>query len=267
MYRADYHMHTNLSPDSKVSIDTQIQKAIREGFQEIAITDHYEYDLMDEKWQLTMDIDHYIQTVEEAKSRYKDQIIIKTGVEIGYEAMYHDQLNMLIRDKIFDFIICSTHKCEHQELYFGGFFIGKTQDEAYRGYFEHVLEAVTHFEHFNVYGHLDYVNRYGEYPVKILDTNKYGELIDAILETLIRKDKGLEINTSGIRYGLGHFNPQIPVLKRYLEKGGEIITIGSDSHYEAHTGYLWDEAAKLLKNIGFRAYTTFDKGKPLFHQL
>lgn len=267
MYKADYHMHTALSMDCDASIESQINTAINKGFNEIALTDHFEFDLVKDKWELTLDLDPYIQTLLAYKEKYKDKICIRLGVEVGFELRYKKQLEALLQDKFFDFIICSTHKCEAQELYYGGFFEGKDQKEAYTKYFEDVLEAVNNFDKFHVYGHLDYVNRYGYYPVKILDTKDYWDLITEILKCLIQKGKGLEVNTSGIRYGLGHFNPQIPILRQYAKMGGEIITIGSDSHYNEHVGFLWEEAAAMLKNIGFKYYTTFEAGQPIFKKL
>ena len=267
MYKADYHMHTALSPDSEASIESQVETAIRRGFNEIAITDHFEFDLINDRWELTLDLDEYIQTILFYKEQYKDKITIRLGVEVGFETRYKKEIETLLKDRPFDFIICSTHKCEGQELYYGDFFKGKPQKEAYTTYFEHVLDTLKNFDNFNVYGHLDYVNRYGDYPVKILDTHDYWDQITEILRILIEKGKGLEVNTSGIRYGLGHFNPQIPVLREYAKMGGEIITIGSDSHQNGHVGFLWEEAAAMLKNIGFKYYATFKEGKPIFKDL
>lgn len=260
-------MHTALSVDCNVSIDSQIQSAIARGFHEIALTDHFEFDLVDDKWDVTLDLEAYLETLKRYKEKYAGQINIRRGVEVGFETRYKSELTALLDGKDFDFIICSTHRCEDQELFYGGFFVGKDQKEAYRTYFEHVLDTVRNFENFDVYGHLDYVNRYGEYLVKVLTPSDYQSQIDEILKILIKKDKGLEVNTSGIRYGLGHFNPQIPVLRRYLELGGKIITIGSDSHYNEHVGFLWEEAALMLKNVGFKQYAIFEKREPIFKNL
>ncbi|MDU6853834.1 MAG: histidinol-phosphatase HisJ family protein [Zhenhengia sp.] len=267
MYKADYHMHTALSIDCNASIESQIESAIKKGFSEIAITDHFEYDFIQDKWALTLDLPSYIDTIRTYQEKYKERICIKRGVEVGFETCYKQEIEPLLKDKNFDFIICSTHKCDMQELALGGFFIDKEQKEAYTAYFDHVLDTLRNFDNFDVYGHLDYVNRYGKYPVKILTPMDYREQIDEILQILISKGKGLEVNTSGIRYGLGHFNPQIPVLRRYLELGGEIITIGSDSHCNEHVGFLWEEAARMLKNIGFKYYATFENRKPILKLL
>ena len=41
------------------------------------------------------------------------------------------------------------------------FYEGKTEDEAYLEYFESILENLAVFDNFDVYGHIDYVVRYG----------------------------------------------------------------------------------------------------------
>ncbi|MDF2612752.1 MAG: histidinol phosphate phosphatase HisJ family [Clostridia bacterium] len=267
MYRADYHVHTHFSHDSNEPIELQIEEAIRQGFDEIAITDHFEKGPINGIIQPNMLMSGYLEAVKEMQERYKGRIKIKQGIEIGYEERWREEIFKFIEDCDLDFIICSTHKCENVDLFLNNFFDSRTQIQAYTKYFENVLNAVKTFPHFSVYGHIDYINRYGSFAHKILTVSDYKDLIYQILKELIESGRGIEINTSGIRYGVGHFNPQIEVLKMYLDMGGQIITIGSDSHYTQHIGYLWDEAALLIKNIGFNYYTTFEKGKPIFHHL
>ena len=118
-----------------------------------------------------------------------------------------------------------------------------------------------------MYGHLDYVVRYG--PNKDADYSyaKYADLLDSILETLIEKGKGLELNTGGLRSGLRDVNPCAEVLKRYRELGGEILTVGSDSHSDSHISFEFEKACELLKECGFRYYTVFEKRSPEFRRL
>ena len=81
----------------------------------------------------------------------------------------------------------------------------------------------------------------------------YQDLIDPILKTLIEKGKGLECNTGGLRYGLGHPNPCEDILRRYRQLGGEILTIGSDAHSPEQVGYGFQTASRLLAACGFSA--------------
>ena len=53
------------------------------------------------------------------------------------------------------------------------------------------------------------------------------EVLDEILVQLIKRGKGIELNTGGLRKLGNDFNPSREILKRYRELGGELITIGS----------------------------------------
>ena len=110
-------------------------------------------------------------------------------------------------------------------------------------------------------GH-DVMNRHC--PIK---DKKIKPMIQEILEIVIQDGKGIEINTSSHRYGLKDSQPSRDILKLYKELGGKIITIGSDSHKPEHLGAYIDEAKELLKEIGFDSFCTFEKMKPIFHQL
>ena len=61
--------------------------------------------------------------------------------------------------------------------------------------------------------------------------------------------------------------PSTDILKFYKDLGGEIITIGSDSHYLNHLNFKIDEMREFLKSIGYKYFTTFDKMNPIFHSL
>ena len=66
---------------------------------------------------------------------------------------------------------------------------------------------------------------------------------------------------------LKDLTPSRDILKLYKQLGGEIITIGSDSHKKEHLGAYIEETKLELKNIGFNQYCIYDKMKPIYHQL
>ena len=102
---------------------------------------------------------------------------------------------------------------------------------------------------------------------KYYSYRKFSDVIDEILRILIQKGKGIELNTGGFKYGLGHPNPEEAVLKRYRELGGEIVTIGSDAHRPEHVAYTFGKVPEILKAAGFRYYTVFRERKPMFSEL
>ena len=134
-------------------------------------------------------------------------------------------------------------------------------------YFESVLENLACFSEINVYGHIDYVVRYGPNKNREYSYGRYQDILDEILRTLITKGIGIELNTGGYHYGLGEPNPCTSVIKRYRQLGGEIITVGADAHAPEKIAYAFGKAAAILEECGFRYYTVFEGGKPYFLKL
>ena len=132
-------------------------------------------------------------------------------------------------------------------------------------YFESILENVKAFKKYNVYGHLDYVVRYGKN--KYFDFNDYKDVFKEILIIIIENGKGIEVNTAGLRKNLGYPHPHKDILKMYKDLGGEIITVGSDAHFSEHIAYKFDEAREYLKQVGFRYYTVFENQDSKFLKL
>ena len=80
-------------------------------------------------------------------------------------------------------------------------------------------------------------------------------------------EQGIEVNTSNHRYGIADMTPSRDILKLYRELGGTIITIGSDSHKKEHLGAYIDWAKEELRKLGYTQFCTFEKMKPVFHDL
>ena len=119
------------------------------------------------------------------------------------------------------------------------------------------------YKQFSVLGHVDLVKRYSEeQPLRT-----FHETLTAIFNEIIPAGKGIELNTSGVRYGLPHAMPSNDVLKLYKQCGGEIITLGSDAHHVKDIAFDFKESLKLLQSVGFKYIATFDKRQPSFHSI
>lgn len=88
-----------------------------------------------------------------------------------------------------------------------------------------------------------------------------------IFRQVIADGKGIELSTSYHRYRLSDTTPSMDILKLYRQLGGEIVTIGSDSHAPEHLGAYIAEGKELLKELGFRYFCTYDKMQPKFFPL
>lgn len=259
MRSIDYHMHTRFSGDSEAYPRSHVMQAIALGLDEICFTDHRDFDYPIDIFDL--DVENYYQAIKALKDEFKDQIVIKWGIEMGLDMDHQIEINELISQYPFDFVIGSIHVINHTEFYYGEFFKGLSKEEAHRYFFEETLKCVKNFDCFNVLGHLDYIMRYGPYEDKRVDHQKYQDIFDEIFRTLIAKGKGIEVNTSGYSLNGDCGFPNFEQVKRYYDLGGRIITIGTDSHTSDRIGQHVDDVKNMLKQIGFKDISTFTKQK------
>ena len=87
--------------------------------------------------------------------------------------------------------------------------------------------------------------------------------VEEIFSIIIPKGIGIECNTNRGNDPL----PDADILRFYRQMGGEIITLGSDAHEVKDVGCVIRERQELLKDCGFRYFTTFTGGEPAFQKL
>ena len=263
--KADYHVHTNFSKDSDTCAEEQVREAIFKGIQTICITDHHDLDFTEPNFEI--DFENYFSILQGLKEKYLRQIDILIGMEFGLQKHLSKQFTELVQKYPFDFVIGSSHVVHGFDPYYPDFFANRSVKSSYRVYFESILENIQAFDGFDVYGHLDYIVRYGPTQNTFYTYSQFSDVIDEILRLLIKKGKGIEINTGGFKYGLGHPNPTEDIIRRYRELGGEIITIGADAHTPAHIAYDFGKVPAILKEAGFDYFTIFKNRKPEFIKL
>lgn len=268
---SDFHLHSSFSGDSDTPMEDMILKGISLGLDTMCFTEHNDMDFVyvnpQENGMFDLNTDSYLYELIRLKEKYADKIRISFGVELGVQPHLRRELAVYAKSFDFDFIIASSHLCNHKDPYDSSFYEGRSDEAAYREYFLSILDNLKVFSNFDVYGHLDYVVRYGKTKDADYCYDKYKDIFDPILETLIEKEKGIEINTGAISYNLRELNPCTDVIRRYKELGGEIITIGSDAHEPENIARGFDRAAEILTDCGFKYYATFEKRTPEFHRI
>lgn len=269
----DMHLHSTFSADAKAAPEEQIQRAIALGLDGICFTEHLDYDYPDNpdgtphlNWEV--DLPRYREAILALKYQYMDRLEICWGIELGLQPHLAERLRTLTRNTPFDFVIGSSHLAHGRDVYFREFFEGRSEKEAYTEYFTSILENLDAFDDFDVYGHLDYVVRYGPEQNLHYSYEAYADILDELLKKLIWLGKGLELNTAGFRYGTkAQPHPTEGILRRYRELGGEIVTTGADAHEPQYVGFSFDKAAAILKECGFKYYAVFRSRDPEFVSL
>lgn len=267
MIYSDYHVHTKFSSDSTAEMADMINKAVKLGLKEIMFTDHMDIDFPDRNMPFCLYYPEYSEAINLYKVLYLNKIDVLAGVEMGLQKHIVREADMFTQYNPFDFVIGSTHVIDGVDVSQKEFFDGLSKKEAYTKYFESVLENAMLHNCYNVYGHLDYVNRHAPYEDNSVNYGDYRDVIDEILKTLVEKGKGLDVNTSGYRYGAGRPYPQMDILKHFRELGGEIITIGSDAHRPDDIAYRFGDAYEYVKAAGFKAIASFRNKQPEFIDL
>lgn len=265
----DCHMHSSFSADSKTDMEFMIQEAIVRGLKGICFTEHLDpdYPPTPDNQIFHLDLSAYRNRLSELKEKYRRHITVNFGIEYGLQPHLKQRFDQEMTLYPFDFVIGSSHVVHGCDPYYGEFFKNRRESDCYREYFESILENLRVFSDIDVYGHIDYIVRYGPNQNRDYNYEGYQDVLDEILRTLIHKNTGIEINTGGYHYGLGEPNPCTAVIRRYRELGGEIITIGADAHSPDKIAFAFDKAAAVLKDCGFRYYTIFKGRKPEFIRL
>lgn len=261
----DYHMHCNFSGDSQTPMEDMIKKSIKLGLKEICFTDHVDYDVITDP-NIKIDYNKYFEDLNFYGKKYKEKITIKKGVEMGLQNQILDRCSNEIKVLDFDFVIASIHTINKLELFTGDFQKGKTQHQAYENYYKELLNIINLYDDYSVLGHLDLIKRYGNYDT-ILQDDLFYDYLETILKKVIYSGKGIELNTSSFRYNLPDLTPSKNILKMYKDLGGEILTIGSDSHNPNQIAVKFDYIYDVIQNIGYKYICKFNKMKPEFIKL
>ncbi len=285
---ADYHIHTEFSDDSTEPMERQIERAIGLGLEEICFTDHVDYGVKKD-WEegnierrmglgngtdpagtvyiANVNYPEYFGKILRMKEIYGDRIRIRSGLEFGIQTITLDRFEKLYRtwEKDLDFVLLSIHQVGNREFWNGDFQRGRTRREFNEAYYRELLAAASFFDHYSVLAHLDLIVRYD--PEGPLPFSEIRDLVAPILQTVIEKGKGIEINTSSWHYGLADTQPSREILSLYREMGGKIVTIGSDAHTASRLGDHVREAAEILKDLGFDSVAAFEHMEPVFHPL
>lgn len=260
MYLYDYHMHSLHSSDGISSISDMCSKAVTAGLKEIAITDHFEPSIGNEKYPFYKYEKYFFHMIQ-AESVFEKLLKIKYSVELGQPHLFPESSLKLIESYHYDYVLASAHKMKDNKD-FGDIIYDDNNKEEYCVKYLKELKALVQWNKFDCIGHLDLVKRYAaQYNVKI-NFMDYKDQLEEILMILIKNGKGIEINTSGLRQHSKECLPGLDIVKFYRQLGGEIITVGSDAHRSEDVGKGIKEGIELAQTAGFDHMTVYSRRIP-----
>ncbi|MGI6776833.1 MAG: histidinol-phosphatase HisJ family protein [Acetivibrionales bacterium] len=266
----DCHVHSNFSFDSNLKPEAACDKAIELGLDGIAFVDHLDLDFPDSQVNYTIDFDVYSKYMDSLCLKYKKQLEVLKGIEVGIQPHVIESTSSLINKYDFDFIIASVHIIDGLDPYTYSYYQDKTKLQVYSRYLQEILFMIENYDDFDVTGHFNFIIRCAVYKDNSMKYNDLKDLFDSIFKLLISKGKGFEVNTGSFREKSNRKNIpdyDINILKRYKELGGEIVCLGSDAHRIEHIGYKFDYFKDMISSAGFKYLTHFVRREPVFTKI
>ena len=242
MILTDYHVHSSISPDASSSMKEMCESAIQKGLEEIAFTDHYEcLDFGKPHSIFTSSyLTNYQNTLDRCQEQFSGRLTVKRGLELGQMYLTPESSKAVLSRYPWDYVIGSVHKLHNTDL--SGFTFTQDNLPVIAGEYYSGLYRLAETGDFDCLGHLDLVKRHTSRFGLPDCSDLYQPAIEAILKLLIQRGKGLELNTSGFRQEPHEGYPGTSILMLYRRLGGEIITVGSDSHARHDVGADFDLA-------------------------
>jgi histidinol-phosphatase (PHP family) len=268
MFLGDYHLHTYISQDGHETMPDMARAAAKAGMSQICVTDHCDMVGWKDGKPTGRDravISSVISDWEDMMKNDPPPITVRRGIELGEAHLFPEQAVKFAALPGLDFVIGSLHILRGDGDFYAIPYKSNQQCYAlFDKYLDQSME-IAKLDFFDVMGHLGYGSRYMIHSGcdAKLDLFRYHDKIEALLRVLIQNGRGIELNVSGARDGVGFF-PNDPILRLYRELGGEIITVGSDAHFTANAGQDVAAGYERLRDVGFRYVAVFKDRKPEF---
>lgn len=262
----DLHVHSENSPDGVHSITFLCEKAIEKNIGCIAITDHCEINGFYEG-NFNIAVKQSFFDTTKAQAVFKEQLQICTGVELGQATHNFALAAKVVNAFPFDLVYGSMHSLPGKEDFAFLDYSREDPEKLFGLYLDELLKLVG-WGHFDVLAHMTYPLRYieGEYGYE-LSLEPFKNKIRMIMNAMIRKGIGLEVNTSGLRQNLGKTMPDSWCLRLYKNSGGSILTFGSDAHNADDIGSKITDGIEIAKEAGFDSYTIYRNRKPVMFKI
>ena len=266
-FLTDVHTHTTYSHDGQDELRVMLDAAMKKSLTFYGISEHFDYDYdvtkMDaEEYAHTRNADPetYFHAARQAQEDYAGALNVLVGAEFGYsnkaeiQAMYLETYDKYRPD----YVINSVHSVGGVD--YCRCVYTKDKAETYREYLRLIRESLDAPYPYDIVGHIGYIARYVPYADGRITVEEFGAELDDIFQTIIEKDKILEINSSSKQLPQLAL-PSLELVRHYYELGGRKISYGSDAHGCVRIADKREEVVAALKEIGFTHITVPCRGE------
>ena len=242
MFLFDYHTHTGFSCDSEESLERMCEKAIQLGLRELAITDHADF-LTHGVFEDEIDLEKRQTAMQTAQQKYAGQLVIRNGIELGQPQANPKEYRRLMENYL------ELDRLDYASV---------DLEELYGRFLDAEITLAKDYD-FDVLGHITLPQRYLYRQLeKQVDLRPFEKQYKELFSILMEREKGIEVNTSGLYKGTGETLPTPQVLKWYRECGGNLLTVGSDAHRASDLAFGIEKTYQMLRELGFSHIATYE---------
>lgn len=251
--RSDHHIHTRLCHHALGEMEEYVLAAINNGLNSITFLEHMEagVNYFEVTWLAEQDFDDYFAEGRRLQEEYKNQIIIKLGIEVGSSLTHKDDILARLKNRQWDEVGLSYHFAQYPQFEHHLNLVSRKEpnttnietigsEQVLEHYFTSLIEAVKTFPG-TMLCHLDAALRYQK---KISLTKNHLQLIEELLQQVKEQEMSLEINTSGFAMR-GEPFPARDIVKKALELNIPLVA-SSDAHKPEDVGRYFDRLPNYL---------------------
>lgn len=270
---ANYHTHT-LYSDGKGTMQEVIEKAIELKLNSIAFSDHSPLPFETIFSFKLENKEEYLDTFNQLKDRYKDQINLYMSMEVDYIPGISKDFSFNKTEFRTDFLIGGVHmvKASNGELWFTDGPDYKIYDQGLKDLFDNdIKKAVRTFyyqtnemienQEFEIIAHFDKIKMHNRNRYFSEDEKWYKHLVAETIELIKQKNIIVEINTRGLYKKRSDTTFPSPEIIKTLYELNIPMIVSSDAHLPEELVLGFDYAEKLLKQFGIKELAHFDGNK------
>lgn len=261
-----YHVHSKWSDGESHLVD-YIHAACELGLDELGFSDHYVLtpDGRRLEWAMPPEaLDRYVQAVQSAAGEAGEGLIVRLGLEADFVPETIGQTQFMLAQHPFDYVIGSVHilngfPIDNRASDWEALSVAE-RDDIIRGYWVRVREMAESGV-YDIAGHLDLTKKFGIRP-----TFDPSDLISAALDAIAGSGMSVEVNTAGWHVPVGEIYPEPSILRGCFERDIPVL-VTADAHTPANLTRGFDDAYRLIREIGFSEVASYAGRQRLMHPL
>jgi histidinol-phosphatase (PHP family) len=278
-----FNLHTHsYFCDGKEEPEAYVKQAIELGFHTLGFSSHApvpfenNFSLKEEK------MDEYFSTIRALDEKYKDRINILLSMEIDYIPGITRAFTEFSKAGNLDYTIGGVHLVRNKDIEKLWFIDGSKQEtyddglqKLFNGHIRKGVEAyygqineMVATQKPDIIAHLDKIKMHNKNRYFSEEEGWYKDLVWKTLKYIASESNCIvEVNTRGLyKKRSDTFFPS-PAILEQVHHLKIPITLSSDAHQPQELNGYYEEALKLMKEIGFKEMVCFDKNGRIEQQI